>query len=71
MRYSSQVIFGLLAILSIASVQTMDMAHGGGHFYARAVNDISTDDGLIFDTSASTAIDVNATLSANHALSAA
>lgn len=71
MRYSSQVLFGLLAIVSIASVQTIDMAHGSRHFYARAVNDIGTDDGLIFDTSSSTVIDMNATLNASHALSAA
>lgn len=70
MRYSSQALFGFMAILSIASVQTMDMSHGNRHFYARAVNDISTDDGMIFDTRIASTVDVNAQLSARHALGA-
>jgi len=70
MRYSSQTVFGLLAILSIALVQTMDMGHGTRHFYANAVNDISTDDGLIFETRATTAAGVNAIAQVRNALSA-
>lgn len=62
MRYSSQVLFGLLAIFSIASVQTIDMAHGSLHSYSRAVNDIGTDDGLVFDTRATATIDIDAIL---------
>ncbi|GAA5628389.1 hypothetical protein Brsp05_03687 [Brucella sp. NBRC 12953] len=71
MRYSSQAVLGLLAILSIASVQTIDMSHGSRHFYARAVNDIGTDDGLIFDTRSTTTVDMNAVAHARNALGAA
>lgn len=69
MRYSSQVVLGLLAVLSIASVQTMDMGHGTRHLYASAVNDINTDDGLIFDTRATTAAGVNALAHTRNSLS--
>jgi hypothetical protein len=70
MRYSSQTVFGLLAILSIALVQTMDMGHGTRNLYANAVNDISTDDGLIFETRATTAAGVNAITQVRNALRA-
>lgn len=71
MRYSSQTVFGLLDILSIASVQTMDMGHGTRHLYANAVNDIGTDDGLIFDTRSTTAVGVDALAQVRNSLSAA
>ncbi len=71
MRYSSQAVLGLLAVLSIASVQTLDMGHGGRHLYANAVNDIITDDGLIFDTRTSAALGVDVTATAHNALNAA
>lgn len=69
MRYSSQAILGLLAVLSIASVQTFDMSHGARHYYVRAVSDIGTDDGLIFDTSAGATKDIMASLHGRKATS--
>lgn len=70
MRYSSQTVVGLLAILSIASVQTRDMEHGTRHAYARALNDVGTDDGLVFDTDATTSLFVSRIKRASKALSA-
>lgn len=54
MRYSSQAAVGLCAILSIISVQAKDMERGTRHAYARAFRDVSTDDGLVFDTGPAT-----------------
>jgi hypothetical protein len=53
MRYSTQTLVGLMAIVSIVSVQAKDMRHGTRHSYARALNDVNTDDGMVFDTNAS------------------
>jgi len=61
MRYSSQTLLGLMAILSIVSVQAKDMRHGTWHSYARALNDVNTDDGMVFDTSASASFSVRTT----------
>ncbi len=71
MRHSSQIILGLVAIVSIMSVQTMDMSHGHRHFYTQAVNDISTDDGLIFDAKTATAVGVQTIAQMRNAFSAA
>lgn len=54
MRYSSQAVVGLCAILSIISVQAKDMERGTRHAYARALNGVNTDDGLVFDISPAT-----------------
>ncbi|MFK3667703.1 hypothetical protein ACI2JN_20900 [Ochrobactrum teleogrylli] len=58
MRYSTQTLVGLMAILSIVSVQAKDMRHGTRHSYALALNDVNTDDGMVFDTNASASFDV-------------
>ena len=58
MRYSSQAVIGLCAVLSIVSVQAQDMKRGTRHAYTRALNGVNTDDGLIFDTSSAAAMDV-------------
>lgn len=70
MRYSSQALFGFMAIFSIMTVQNVDMAHGSQHSYVQAVNDVGTDDGLIFDTRSATDSDVRATLYASGVLNA-
>lgn len=61
MRYSSQTMVALMAILSIVSIQAKDMRHGTRHSYARALNDVNTDDGMVFDTSASASFGVRTT----------
>ncbi|MBA8820833.1 hypothetical protein WKW50_14325 [Ochrobactrum sp. GPK 3] len=61
MRYSTQTLVGLMAIVSIVSVQAKDMRHGTRHSYARALNDVNTDDGMVFDTNASASYGVRTT----------
>lgn len=58
MRYSSQTLLGLMAILAIVSVQVGDMHQGTRHSYALALNDVNTDDGMVFDTNASASFGV-------------
>lgn len=70
MRYSSQALFGFIAIFSIMTVQNVDMVHGTRHSYVQAVNDIGTDDGVIFDTRLATDSDVSATLYSSRTMNA-
>ncbi len=56
MRHSFQTLAGFLAVLSIFSVQVKDIHHGTRQSYTRAVNDVGSDDGIIFDTSTSTTL---------------
>ena len=70
MRYSSQALLGFMAIFSIMTVQTVDMAHGSRHSYVQATNDIGTDDGVIFDTSSVVDSDVSSTLYSNRTMNA-
>ncbi|WP_433848775.1 hypothetical protein [Brucella pseudogrignonensis] len=65
MRYSSQALFGFMAIFSIMTVQNIDMAHGSRHSYVQATNDIGTDDGVIFDTRSVADSDVSSTSYSN------
>ncbi|GEM_PF-701632 len=58
MRHPSQAVVGLCAVLAVAAVQAKDMARGTRHAYAQALNDVNTDDGLIFDTASAAAVDV-------------
>jgi len=58
LRHSSQAIVGLCAVLAVTVVQAKDMGRGTRDAYAQAVNDVNTDDGLIFDTGSAAAADM-------------
>ncbi|KAB2655526.1 hypothetical protein F9K85_10820 [Brucella tritici] len=60
MQHSSHAAIGLCAVLSIVSLQVKYMERGTRHAYARALNGVNTDDGLIFSTNPIAATGVRA-----------